>query len=394
MTSAPIVRTPRDIADLRTWLVEQWQPDKPYSQYLRAKGSSTDNMFESTSDVWERRNIAAAELYWVSEDMVDLLLATAASVPDDVTLNDLTPPFPQGMVVFAKSWYGHDAVDGTNDQLRIDAMIWGGSHLGPIPGDPKRGGKKGSLAVSTSMYRHLDFDLGMTAGDMQLAAATRAIILHATAFDKRPALNSDVEAMKAMNAGLDETPDLPKVDSPAAREFFKRHGRQPFEGDELTQTLAIHGHSWVPLGRSDWPVGDQITEAPWPMEDSMRLSFVEDRKVLAAMWILLQEEAIARQEVHHVERHAAKRAVRAGVTPETSYKVKVVTLRKLHRNETINPEHVGREWTHRWLVTGHFGWRRCGKQHLDRRIAFIPPHIKGPDDKPFRAPTRVYNWKR
>lgn len=392
MTSAPVVRTPRDLAELRTWLLAQWQYDMPYAQYVRARGSSTSNMFETTSDEWERNTIADAQLYWVSEDMVDLLLATAASVPDDVRFADLAPPAHRGMVVFAKPWYGHDSVDG-HDSLRIDAMVWGGSHLGPVPerGDAHLGGH---LAMSTSMYRHLCFEEGLTPDDLKIAAATRALITHATELRPRKSTNpaKDKIAMDAISAGLDETPDIPPVVAAAATKFFETHGRNPIG---VGETLAVAGHSWVPLGRSDWPLGDQITEAPWAMHDSMRLSFAEDRRVLAALWTLLQQEGITRQEVHHVERHAQKRAARAGVTPEATYKVQVVTLRKLHRTESAD-DHVptGRHIGVRYIRDGHFRWQPYGKGRLERRLTFIAPHICGPEGAPLRTPTRVNAWRR
>lgn len=396
MTSAPEVRTPRDLAELRTWLLDQWQYDKPFACYTRARGSSTCGMFESTSDVWERRTLAAADLYWVSEDMVDLLLATASSVPDDVKIKDLTPPSSTGLVVFAKPWFGTDSVDGTRPKIEVDAMLWGGSHLGSIPSDPKRADKRGFIAVSTSMYRHLDFAAGMTAEDLTLAAATRALITHATEIRKRDTDDpqGDKRAMEAISVGLDQTPDIGPVESAAATAFFKEHG-----GKKLNflpgETIAIEGHSWVPLGRSDWPLVDQITEAPWAMDDSMRLSFVEDRKVLAALWTLLQQEGITRQEIHHVERHAQKRATRAGVEPRAAQKVQVVTLRKLHRNETAGDHQpTGRHIGVRYIRTGHFRWQPFGKGRMERRLTFIAPHVCGPEDAPLHVPIRVNAWRR
>lgn len=395
MTSAPVVRTPRDLAELRTWLLAQWQHDMPYAQYLRARGSSTNNMFEATSDEWERRTIADAHLYWVSEEMVDLLLATAASVPDDVRTGDLTPPASRGMVVFAKPWYGHDSVDG-HGELRIDAMVWGGSHLGPIPerGTAHLGGQ---LAISTSMYRHLCFEEGLTPDDLKIAAATRALIMHATELKPRKSTNPEKDeiAIQAIAAGLDETPDIPPQVSKAANDFFEKHGRTGRNPLLDGNTLAVQGHSWVPLGRSDWPIGDQITEAPWTMPDSMRLSFAEDRRVLAALWTLLRQEGITRQEVLHVERHAQKRAARAGVAPEAAYKVQVVTLRKLHRTESVD-DHVptGRHIGVRYIRDGHFRWQPYGKGRTERRLTFIAPHVCGPEGAPLKAPTRVNAWRR
>jgi hypothetical protein len=77
-------------------------------------------------------------------------------------------------------------------------------------------------------------------------------------------------------------------------------------------------------------------------------------------------------------------------------RVRVVTLRRLHRTEAApaegTAEHV--EWSHRWLVSGHWRWQRVGVGRTERRLTYVRPHVKGPDDKPLVVPETVRAWVR
>lgn len=57
-------------------------------------------------------------------------------------------------------------------------------------------------------------------------------------------------------------------------------------------------------------------------------------------------------------------------------------------------DHEARQWTHRWLVHGHWRWQPHGPGRTLRRLTYIRPHVKGPDDLPLRVPTRVNSWVR
>lgn len=142
------------------------------------------------------------------------------------------------------------------------------------------------------------------------------------------------------------------------------------------------------------------------------------RFVLAGLAWLNQK--ILTQETEHVERHRRKEFTRTtGRMPE----VKTVRLRKVEqpRNE-LDPEqqrctctharhehkahmsgaqaccHFGCgctnfdekrvEWSCRWEVDGHWRNQPCGTKHGDRRLTYIKSFLKGPDDKPFRAPAK------
>jgi hypothetical protein len=103
MSTAPEIRTPRDLVDLRTWLHDQWVPGHTFDRKAapllagRTTWDARPNKAEQYS-YWERVTLKQSTLWWVAEEMVDLLIATAKSVPDDVRFDDLTPPAPSGLV--------------------------------------------------------------------------------------------------------------------------------------------------------------------------------------------------------------------------------------------------------------------------------------------------------
>jgi hypothetical protein len=346
--SAPEVHAPSQLPDLRLWLADQWRPGRPFATTAAAM-HSLRSVTASNAEHYarhERTLLEHATLWWVAEDMVDLLLASAAHVPDDVHLADLPKMPGAGLVVFEKPWWGIDA-DRPDRQVQVDAVLWGAARL---PAIPHRGRTEPTMALSTCTYRRMDFAMGLAGDELGLAAATGAIA-HGQPIGKPQRQGSSVSMM-------------------------------------------LQGTSWVPLGRSDWPVADPIGSAPWVMPDEARASMVEDRKVLAALWSLLHQQGIASTEVRRPQRQAVRRTQRAGIQPELA-DVQVVTLRKLERTDSApSDDHSAREWSHRWLVAGHWRWQPYGPGRSLRRLTYVRPHVKGPADKPFHTPTRVNAWVR
>ncbi len=92
-----------------------------------------------------------------------------------------------------------------------------------------------------------------------------------------------------------------------------------------------------------------------------------------------------------VERHRRKQLAR-----EYQAEVSDVKVVELRRRETVtqssgaHPEHV--DWSCRWIVNGH--WRNQPYKDA-RKLIYIMPYVKGPDDRPLRVPTQtVYAVRR
>lgn len=95
---------------------------------------------------------------------------------------------------------------------------------------------------------------------------------------------------------------------------------------------------------------------------------------IGAMWRLL-EQRVGVGFRQRPSRPSRKRVAKAGW--EEKY-VTVVTLRR--PKQPTSGEHANVDWTHRWVVSGHWRWQPY-KDGTHRQI-WIAPYVKGPDDKP------------
>lgn len=87
-------------------------------------------------------------------------------------------------------------------------------------------------------------------------------------------------------------------------------------------------------------------------------------------------------EARQAERHTRKRA--AAKLSRSDYAIDVITLRR--RDPSASEEGAQSvEWSHRWIVRAHLRqhWFPSKSAHLPIVIA---PYLKGPEDKPIKAP--------
>lgn len=109
----------------------------------------------------------------------------------------------------------------------------------------------------------------------------------------------------------------------------------------------------------------------------------------ACVWL---QQRIAVTTDGHVERHLRKRWERENQThggPQTY--IKIVQLRRTEAHEEVS-ESGTVDWSCRWVVNGH--WRNQPYKH-ERKLIYILPYVKGPEDKPFKVPTHtVYEVSR
>lgn len=300
---------------------------------------------------YELRTLRESELWWIGPDMCDLLYLTASKIPLDVRQEHFDLPSPNGLVVFAKPWTGgHDAVKG-DEHVVVDAITWGHANIGATEGNGQR------IALSVSHYRLLRFEEGMTHTELQLA--------------------SNVGAWEEARRRLLGVSD----------------GRAEY---------ALSGEAWAPLGRSDWPaehaIGDvdEYIDPALDKEDPARVAYIasltEDRRLIAALAMLLNTKTIATLEEGHLPRQARRRSQRAGVPAD----VKVVVLRRPDRpHDDQEPEDSDKppvEWSHRWIVNAHPRLQPYGPGRTLRRLIMVPPHVKGPEDKPLVVKETVKAW--
>lgn len=115
---------------------------------------------------------------------------------------------------------------------------------------------------------------------------------------------------------------------------------------------------------------------------------------LATALIMLADQRLVHattEQLEPVSRQERRAWEREGKEPPL---VTIITLRRRVRENGDQPDEAGFvDWSHRWMVGGH--WR----QHYypsdgTHRLIFISPYIKGPEDKPLVVKDRVVQLVR
>lgn len=120
---------------------------------------------------------------------------------------------------------------------------------------------------------------------------------------------------------------------------------------------------WWNVGEATWIKGRSVgSRRSW--------------KLIVALSALMQQPAITDIDHEPLPRSMARRCERTGVPTG----VRVVRLRRATGSHIGHGDHL--DWSHRWIVSGHWRNQAVGVDRADRRLTWIAPHIKGPDDKP------------
>jgi hypothetical protein len=143
--------------------------------------------------------------------------------------------------------------------------------------------------------------------------------------------------------------------------------------------VAQRGFKWISNGHACWILGEQqgVTleeQSPISVE-----SAIEDCSRLMTIFMLASQKGVAELSEYEFGRPERRRAQRsnANISP-----IKVINLRKqkspLHSE--LDPREVN--WSHRWIVDGHWRNQPYGPGRNQTRPVWIAPHVKGPEDKP------------
>lgn len=99
----------------------------------------------------------------------------------------------------------------------------------------------------------------------------------------------------------------------------------------------------------------------------------------ASVWL---NQRVITSEPGHIERHERKRiAKQIGREPQ----VRVVQLRRQEtRHETSESAATETHWNCQWVVDGHWRNQAFGSHMSQRRLTWIDPYLKGPEDKPLK----------
>lgn len=162
----------------------------------------------------------------------------------------------------------------------------------------------------------------------------------------------------------------------------------------LFALLARSPRGWNIVGESWWPIGDDLG-TPMPnrpvfdgeSEGDAHATHLQDRSLAAALWLVSSQKGLTTSTFERVGRPELKRARRAGLPTAP---VRVLNLRSSGGGESKGGSV---DWSHRWIVRGHWRQQPYGPGGELRRPRWIAPYVKGPEDKPLdtRPSVRVLN---
>jgi hypothetical protein len=136
-----------------------------------------------------------------------------------------------------------------------------------------------------------------------------------------------------------------------------------------------------------WVIGDDPELDP-PRVDELGDDEASIGRTLLTTWTLMQQ-TISASTPAHADRAESRRSARGGLPAD----LVIIHLRRLHHEDQLGDEGVAVDWSHRWLVDGH--WRNQWLPSRGcHRLQWINPHIKGPADKPLVLKERVSVWSR
>lgn len=144
-----------------------------------------------------------------------------------------------------------------------------------------------------------------------------------------------------------------------------------------------------PTGLSAWVLEDGVYRLSPEVERSQRSSVFD--YLIYSFFHFIQ----GRVSVQKASRPLRRRAERMGRDAEYG-DIRVVRLRKTETDRGEKDpgfEEPSIEWTHRWVVSGHWRnqWYPSTQSHS---LIWIDPHVKGPEDKPIIYKDQVYLVER
>ncbi|MEX5635732.1 hypothetical protein AB1460_24590 [Parafrankia sp. FMc2] len=292
----------------------------------------------------EARHLTEADLYVLSPQMCDVVVAAAESLTiEDLRLVDPDDlPSPTGLVVLPHPLVT-TAVGGELSDLRAFAWRTPAAHILPVR---HGGGLQEDPAVRMSSFHDTH---GPVRPDsfLEFAALARA---RGTPL---PPLLLDAGRCLPFRSGRESSPEALDRFVAAARQTVARH-RQLRQAQGFDEDRVV----------GEYTPGGALVDA----DDSLMPRF------LYAFWRLC-EQRIAEMDVAEVNHSAQVLADRAGVSPQ----VRVVRLRRIDQPRAGHGQ--GRDWQHRWVVRMHRvrQWYPSEQRH---KVIYRGPYLKGPDDKP------------
>lgn len=321
--------TPSDVLALRRGLLAMAETRPRVSRH-HDDTWEIDAALEDVADL-----LPTAEMFYVSADMTAVAKAAAATMPSQPLLADDLPS-DTGMMLWDAP---PEIIDYSEGPVPVAGIAWGFRHQTNLP------------------YW----------GDTEFPTSVTVV-----------PFNSDDPAHQSRWRDAARSDRTILTDRPTG--FITGH--------ELVVYLLVDGwtlgagsHQLIPAGSCQWWVGSEPGEMA---NDPGSLA-----ATILATWTLMQQSLTVTGPavVQRAERRRNQRA-------ELPSDVVVVRLRRKSTDGEISADTAAAvDWSHRWLVGGHWRnqWLPSRQAH---RLQWIAPYVKGPANLPLVIKDKVTAWIR
>lgn len=146
----------------------------------------------------------------------------------------------------------------------------------------------------------------------------------------------------------------------------------------------------LPAGHVVWDIGSAVARMAGMStgaEHDAKATWLI--KLLGSMLVFMEQRIVVAHPTE-ADRATRRRLQRENVVADAL--IQVVQLRRSeHQPSMRHTSHQSVDWSCQWLVRPHWALRWCGEGRTEQRAVYILPHVKGPADKPLRAPSdRVF----
>jgi hypothetical protein len=160
-----------------------------------------------------------------------------------------------------------------------------------------------------------------------------------------------------------------------------------------TPHLRVVGFEHLPDGRvisiyaTSWLFGEKPGMTEYSTQWLEQHGAIGDDDAPRRMFqFVLAAQQFLSQRILTTEEASPARPVRRRAEKEIQHVpcVNVIALRAYESHRSSPAERRGVDWSHRWIVSGH--WRKQYHPSTGENVpTWINPHVKGPDDKPLKV---------
>jgi hypothetical protein len=133
-----------------------------------------------------------------------------------------------------------------------------------------------------------------------------------------------------------------------------------------------------------------LSDEEWEHYKATKLTPATNSTRLVWAYFLIMSQTLTEVSKQKAENRAQRKRIERENLPS---EVLVIQFRKTRYTSAEGGEERNVNWSHRWIVGGHWRWQPykdpVSGGEIKKRI-WISPYVKGPDDKPLKTKERVY----